>query len=451
MHRGEDAIMTCKVHPGCQTVKWMKAGNEIQQNENCKIYNEDSQYSLQLRNTITSDSGEYCVKVGLLSRKLHLRIIGIPGEITKAERKTYMDAVQSGTEVRKYVRIQVIGKDRVGKTSLVHRLLGYKKHDGKSTDGIAIDRKCLIRESDGEWIVGDVVTERKKNERITAILQGDNIKGKGTKPSDTSLISNEHIFDTQKKLNKNELNKSEEDNLLQKEKQNHKTVPKGEYQNRVKTEKKKNHEESDETNVTKLIPAAPKNKSEKSNAIVEDRFSSIEENPSISKIPIENQMRKFEQKPDHSILSPQNQNPINSDEEDNITGETNEKMDKILLRAKNKKEEMTLNGLVESGIWDFAGQKDYYATHQTFFTPHAIYLLVADIEDDITGTDDDGNVNFDTIGDYIDFWFDSIHCFCSDPSAVNELRPHVIMVCTGTDKVPEVYYTMMIVLILWKQ
>lgn len=69
--------MTCKVCPGSQPVKWMKAGNEIQQNENCQMYNEDSQYSLQLRNTITSDSGEYCVKVGLLSRKLHLRIIGI--------------------------------------------------------------------------------------------------------------------------------------------------------------------------------------------------------------------------------------------------------------------------------------------------------------------------------------------------------------------------------------
>lgn len=235
------------------------------------------------------------------------------------------------------------------------------------------------------------------------------MKGKGTKPSDTS---NAHIFDTKKKLNKNELNKSEEDNLLQKEKQNHKTIPIGEYQyidetgmEDISTEKENDeteslefHEESDETNVTKFIPAAPKNNSKKSNSIVEDRVGSIEENPSISKIPKENQMKNSEQKPDHSILSPQNQNPKNSDEEDKLTGETNEKMDKILLRAKNKKEEMTLNGLVESGIWDFAGQKDYYATHQTFFTPHAIYLLVADIEDPITGTDDDGNVNFDTIG-----------------------------------------------------
>lgn len=35
------------------------------------------------------------------------------------------------------------------------------------------------------------------------------------------------------------------------------------------------------------------------------------------------------------------------------------------------------------GLWDFAGQKDFYATHQTFLTSSAIYLVVADMADDI--------------------------------------------------------------------
>ncbi|CAG2207988.1 unnamed protein product [Mytilus edulis] len=35
------------------------------------------------------------------------------------------------------------------------------------------------------------------------------------------------------------------------------------------------------------------------------------------------------------------------------------------------------------GLWDFAGQKEFYATHQAFLTSTAIYLLVADIADDI--------------------------------------------------------------------
>lgn len=68
---------------------------------------------------------------------------------------------------------------------------------------------------------------------------------------------------------------------------------------------------------------------------------------------------------------------------DNITEKMVMRMDKILADAKKEKEKKNSDGLVECGIWDFAGQQDYYATHQTFFTPHAIYLLVADIEDAI--------------------------------------------------------------------
>lgn len=70
------------------------------------------------------------------------------------ERNTYMKAITYGTEYREYVRIHVVGKDGVGKTSLIHRLLGYEQHDGVSTDGIEINRKCQIRKKDGEWIVG---------------------------------------------------------------------------------------------------------------------------------------------------------------------------------------------------------------------------------------------------------------------------------------------------------
>lgn len=35
------------------------------------------------------------------------------------------------------------------------------------------------------------------------------------------------------------------------------------------------------------------------------------------------------------------------------------------------------------GLWDFAGQKEFYATHQAFLTKSAVYLVVADITEDI--------------------------------------------------------------------
>lgn len=68
----------------------------------------------------------------------------IPKDISRVDRNTYMEALRSGTEVKKYVRIQVIGQDRVGKTSLVRRLLKCE-HDGKSTDGIEIHRRYQMR------------------------------------------------------------------------------------------------------------------------------------------------------------------------------------------------------------------------------------------------------------------------------------------------------------------
>ncbi|CAG2217899.1 unnamed protein product [Mytilus edulis] len=98
-------------------------------------------------------------------------------------------------------------------------------------------------------------------------------------------------------------------------------------------------------------------------------------------------------------------------------------------------------GLVECGIWDFAGQKEYYPTHPTFLTRHAIYLLVADITDDIKPIQKHQQLEAESSGDYIDFWLDSIHCFCKDikDCTGHAIKTSVIMVFTGIDKleIPE--------------
>ncbi|CAG2251337.1 unnamed protein product [Mytilus edulis] len=141
--------------------------------------------------------------------------------------------------------------------------------------------------------------------------------------------------------------------------------------------------------------------------------------------------------PESSNKPLDNKNHDSADNADNITEAIIANMIAILSSAKSEKDQMTSEGLVECGIWDFAGQKDYYATHQTFFTPHAIYLLVADITEDIEDIHQDENADFDKIGEYIGFWFDSIHCFCTN-SLPAKLCPPVIMVCTGIDKVDKV-------------
>ena len=58
-------------------------------------------------------------------------------------------------------------------------------------------------------------------------------------------------------------------------------------------------------------------------------------------------------------------------------------------------------------LWDFAGQFVYYATHQLFFSPRSIYLLVLNMEDDLDKTleehwyvDLKGKESIEAQGDY---------------------------------------------------
>ncbi|XP_076115884.1 uncharacterized protein LOC143083515 [Mytilus galloprovincialis] len=359
----------------------------------------DTHYEFKLRNTKPRDSGEYCVQVGKFSRKMHLKIKEIPREISADERNAYMDPIKSGEEVRQYVRIQVIGKDRVGKTSLVHRLLFLDegKYKGKSTDGIDINRKCQIRTSDGEWIVGEVDTEK---EIIKRILQAANIKQRGTDPvSELSLP------------------------IPADEKQMHS----GQEPIQIKEKKigTKTFNEHDETPNLKDETQYASNTSAVSSTNLEENKLNMGEN-------VEKQNNP-DQIADSFTFSAQPQHLL-SDKNDHITEAMKEKFNDLILYARAKKEKMTSEGLIECGIWDFAGQKDYYASHQTFFTPHAIYLLVADINEEIKAIKHDEELDFDSVGDYIDFWLDSIHCFCKDLSAV-KLCPPVILVCTGIDKI----------------
>lgn len=86
----------------------------------------------------------------------------------------------------------------------------------------------------------------------------------------------------------------------------------------------------------------------------------------------------------------------------NITAneiESDEELDVILLKAMKTKTKMIQEGLIQCCIWDFAGEKDYYVTHQTFLTSNAIYIIVADVNKDIKTLDMIAqDKDFDSIG-----------------------------------------------------
>ncbi|CAG2212928.1 unnamed protein product [Mytilus edulis] len=88
-----------------------------------------------------------------------------------------------------------LSKDRVGKTSLVRRLLGQDINNVESTDGIDINKTCQIRKSDGEWIVGNVEAEMDKiKERILRVvnIEGNEPDVDVRRPSEADVLKTEN-------------------------------------------------------------------------------------------------------------------------------------------------------------------------------------------------------------------------------------------------------------------
>ncbi|CAG2211577.1 unnamed protein product [Mytilus edulis] len=54
-------------------------------------------------------------------------------------------------------------------------------------------------------------------------------------------------------------------------------------------------------------------------------------------------------------------------------------------------------------LWDFAGDEEFYHTHQTFLSPDAIYLVVTKLNEA-----DDKKAK-----EMFQLWMNSIHCYCS--------------------------------------
>ncbi|VDI50650.1 Hypothetical predicted protein, partial [Mytilus galloprovincialis] len=119
----------------------------------------------------------------------------------------------------------------------------------------------------------------------------------------------------------------------------------------------------------------------------------------------------------------------------------------------------SMDDFAEVVMLDFAGQYEFYATHQTFLNKHAVYLLVLDISKDLKGSltsedQDDvltdlAEIPLEDIGEYVNFWMDAIHCYSENEDSEDKSEhdlpsvfenkseqtlPSVIVVGTCSDK-----------------
>lgn len=87
-------------------------------------------------------------------------------------------------------------------------------------------------------------------------------------------------------------------------------------------------------------------------------------------------------------------------------------------------------------MWDFAGQYIFYATHQVFLSPRAVYILVLDLSKGLNHFVQDeefplecNDIQGQTVKDYGDFWLRSVHTFCGDVPG----QPPIILVGTHSN------------------
>lgn len=74
-------------------------------------------------------------------------------EMDEHDRRIFLEAAKSGIAVRFNIRIILVGKQGVGKTCLLRRLMSEDIADVESTDGINIEvKRCKINLHTKEWI-----------------------------------------------------------------------------------------------------------------------------------------------------------------------------------------------------------------------------------------------------------------------------------------------------------
>ncbi|CAG2204195.1 unnamed protein product [Mytilus edulis] len=129
----------------------------------------------------------------------------------------------------------------------------------------------------------------------------------------------------------------------------------------------------------------------------------------------------------HTVKNYLNENVSDPVNDENINEMTSTIMKSCLKSTTEEQNDM----LAFCWLWDFAGQKEFYATHQVFLSKCAVYLLVTDSLE--FSTAENQGLDFEGSAEYVCFWFDAIHCYWSTTKK-GRLDPPIIVVCTNEDR-----------------
>ncbi|CAG2192230.1 unnamed protein product [Mytilus edulis] len=256
-------------------------------------------------------------------------------ETTDNERQKFIHELFLKGECGKlhFARLVFIGKNGVGKTSLMRRLLWQEKEDvtsTQSTDGIEVE-KCNINITNGKWTPCNE-TDDDLTRLIHQVYKVKNINVEGA--------TKETVVDQQPvSSNADESSPNDGDTEI--------------------------NSESDPTVLEGIcradINASPSNNKDK-HVVDENELNKIEPD-------------NFELKnvKDSKLKSYPNEN-----ESDPVDDEKLKEMTSTIMTSCLQYKDEDQVDMAFCWLWDFAGQKDFYATHQVFLSKFAVYLLVTD-------------------------------------------------------------------------
>ncbi|CAG2189927.1 unnamed protein product [Mytilus edulis] len=293
----------------------------------------------------------------------------------------YLKLLESGSEKKRDIRLVVVGKKGAGKTSLIKRLFGEDNTDVTSTNGIEIHKiKCKAMSDDGIWNKLDGNYEETETHARLLKEYEEKLQNKGT--IEEPVESNIAIKDKTPATSFDESKKSG-------------TV----YQQPKIMTSLVTTESQVEPPVTTESQAEPPVTTESQAEPPVTTESQVEP-------PVTSQQRN--QSLEHATRDIETMLKSNVDLHD-------------------KEEYATLL------LWDFAGDEEFYHTHQTFLSPDAIYIVVTKLNEA-----DDKKAK-----DLFQLWMDSIHCYSRLEEDINksdaskrtsyDLDPPVVIVGTWKD------------------
>ncbi|KAK3602566.1 hypothetical protein CHS0354_021162 [Potamilus streckersoni] len=317
----------------------------------------------------------------------------IPTEILRMDEgslKLYRQALKDGIEKVYNIRAMVVGHYGVGKTTLVHRLLGKDVNilDRTSTEGIDIHMHCFdVSLTSQEWTVQEKDAE--KYNRLQRLVKLINEKVQMASITDEE-DPNENLEEVQRER-----------------------TP-GAYASK----------DPDDKNI-KMVEN------------LEQLDFRSQRKESLEEVNTRHGEEKYCNSDEKNVVVSRNADFVSSGSEKN-----DPEMEILELLVENA-DRLERVKVAKAGLslWDFAGQFVFYTTHQTFLTRRAVYLLVIDLSQQITDLVKDDECFFDREGmkfckvhDLVEVWMNSIHTCSPFPEAG---IPVVILVGTHADQIPQ--------------